>query len=133
MDNNNLYSMIRLLILIFIFSNTAHAADKWDRESLLLASVFTTATIIDWGQTRDIVKNSEKIYPDGYHEKTNIFLSRNPTMQEVDTYMPIAILTMGVISHLLPDDSRKKLLYGATFLEVGTIYNNYKIGLTINF
>lgn len=118
-------------------------ANEWDKEDYVLATIFISATMIDWGQTRDIVKNSEdkcKSLADGsiwcdyaYYEKTNIYLGKNPSMGKVDTYMPLAIISGLTIAHFLPKDWRKKFLYGMSFLELGTIYNNNKIGLKINF
>lgn len=147
MDNNNLYSMIKIislyLLIFFIPINTVHAGDEWNKEDLSLASLFTLATIIDWGQTRDIVKNNEdkcksladkSVWCDyAYYEKTNIYLGKNPSIGKVDTYMPLAIISTLAIAHFLPKDWRKKFLYGMSFLELGTIYNNNKIGLKVNF
>ena len=47
--------------------------------------------------------------------------------------MPVAILAKLGIAHVLPERYRIKFLYGVSFLELGTIYNNNKIGLKINF
>ncbi len=130
-----IFTIKRILLILFMISLFASecVADEWDNEDLSLISIFTIATIIDWGQTRDIVKNSEEIYANGYYEKNNIYLGRNPSMSKVDTYMPLAIIGVISISHTLPKDMRVKFLYGMSFLELGTIYNNHKIGLTINF
>ena len=132
-----------LLIILLVLPCNVYAADKWSAEDKILASVFTVATVVDWGQTRDIVKNNKDkctTYDDGsywcdyaYYEKTNVFLGKKPTMGEVDTYMPIAILATLGIAHVLPEKYRSKFLYGMSFLELGTIYNNNKIGLKINF
>lgn len=130
-------------MLMLSVANIAYAADEWSTESKALASVFTVATVIDWGQTRDIVKNNKDIcvtYDDdswecdyAYYEKTNIYLGKKPSLGKVDTYMPVAILATLGIAHMLPEKYRSKFLYGMSFLELGTIYNNKKIGLKINF
>lgn len=122
-------SLIISLVLILILPFTSLAADEWDKEDFALISTFITATIIDWGQTRDIVKR----YDENYYEKTNIFLGKHPSINQVDTYMPLAIISITTIAHFLSKDLRKKILYGISFLEFGTIYNNHKIGLKINF
>ena len=131
-----------LILLMLMIASQSYAADKWSVEDKTLASLFTVATVIDWGQTRDIVKNSNKdkcaTYDgsckcDYYYEKTNVYLGKNPSIGEVDTYMPVAILVTLGIAHVLPEKYRSKFLYGMSFLELGTIYNNNKIGLKINF
>ena len=138
--------MKKIIIFIFailLFAKMAYSADTWDKEDITLASTFTVATIIDWGQTKDIVKNNKDkciTYDDGswecdyaYYEKTNIYLGKNPSIVKVDTYMPLAIVSTLTIAHFLPSDWRKKFLYGMSFLEIGTVYNNNKIGLKVNF
>lgn len=136
------------LLIFFLFDNIAYSFDKWDNGNLSLASIFTAATIVDWGQTRDIVRNNIEnkecgfrfnrnkewepacVYP--YHE-TNIYLGGNPSMGKVDTYMPIAIISTLTIAHFLPKKSRKFFLYFVSILEINTIYNNRMAGLKINF
>ena len=117
------------LIIILILTSQAHAADQWDNEDLTLASIFTVATIIDWGQTRDIAKKQK----DGYYEKYNIYLDKSPSISKIDIYMPLAIITTIIISHSLPEKIRKKFLYSVSFLELGITHNNNTIGLKINF
>lgn len=115
--------------IIFILTSQAHAADQWDNEDLTLTTIFTIATIIDWGQTRDISKKQKK----GYYEKSNIYLGKYPSTNKVDTYMPLAIITTISIAHFLPKQFREKFLYSVSFLELGITHNNRKIGLKINF
>lgn len=120
---------MKKIVIIILFIPAILYADEWTKEDIYSATIFTSATMIDWGQTRDIVKNSDY----GYYEKTNIYLGKNPSLNEVDTYMPLAIISSLTIAHFLPRDWRTKFLYGVSFLELGTIYNNKKIGLKINF
>lgn len=131
-----------IIILMLSVANIAYAAEEWSIESKTLASIFTVATVIDWGQTRDIVNNSMdqcivRVNNGGYcdraYHETNVFLGTDPTMNEVDTYMPAAIAIGLAVAHYLPEKYRVRFLYGMSFLELGTIYNNKKIGLKINF
>ena len=139
--------LIISLMTFFISINTVYSADKWDNKDLSLASVFTAATIIDWGQTRDIVKTNRKeeecgfrlindtwipacVYP---HRETNLYLGENPSMDKVDTYMPLAIAASLTAAHYLPKKYRKLLLYGLSLLELSVIYDNHQLGLRINF
>jgi hypothetical protein len=145
-----------MIIVMLVFATQSYAADKWSNEDKTLATLFTVATVVDWGQTRDIVKSSkekcvtyydntlsscnELIREDCFrckcsptYSETNIYLGKKPSIGEVDTYMPLAILATLGIAHVLPEKYRSKFLYGMSFLELGTIYNNNKIGLKINF
>jgi hypothetical protein len=40
---------------MIISAKDSQSAEEWSSESFYLASVFATATLVDWGQTRDIV------------------------------------------------------------------------------
>jgi hypothetical protein len=135
---------ITTLLIFFISINVAYSADKWDKEDLILASIFTATTVIDWGQTRDMVKINEKTgltrgYIDGQwisrlpHRETNYLLGNYPTIGKVDTYMPLAIASTLTIAHYLPKKKRKFFLYFVSILEIYTIHNNQKFGLKINF
>jgi hypothetical protein len=132
-----------ILTLILVFMPESSSADKWDKEDETLAAIFTAAALADWGQTRDIVKNRKDkhttnkdgstYHEKGYYEKTNLILGKNPSMDKVNTYMPLATAATLAAAHYLPKKYRKPLLYGASLLELMTIYNNNKIGLRINF
>lgn len=128
-----------IIMLMLVFATQSYAADKWSVEDKALASLFTVATVIDWGQTRDIVKNNKDNcakYGNGcyvYYEETNIYLGKDPSIGEVDTYMSVVILVTLGIAHVLPEKYRSKFLYGMSFIETRAIYNNNKIGLKINF
>ena len=52
-------TILLTIIIILSFVDMVYAADKWDKEDIALATTFTVATIIDWGQTRDIAKRQK--------------------------------------------------------------------------
>ena len=106
------------------------SADKWDKEELTLASIFTAATIIDWGQTRDIVKTNHKEIK---YRETNLYLGENPSMGKVDTYMPLAIIASLTAAHYLPKKYRKAFLFGLSLLELNALRNNHSLGLRVKF
>lgn len=106
------------------------SADKWDKTELTLASIFTITTIVDWGQTRDIVKTNHKEIK---YRETNLYLGENPSMSKVDTYMPLAIITSLTAAHYLPKKYRKALLFGLSLLELNALRNNHSLGLRVKF
>lgn len=115
-------------LLFLLISFNSYAADEWDKEDYVLASTFTVATIVDWGQTRDIIKR----HNEGYYEK-NTTLGDNPSAWDIDTYMGSTIIASGVLAYFLPKTPRKVFLYLITSLRLNTIYNNHRIGLRVNF
>ena len=54
--NAKTHIMILVTVLSVTIPDISHSADKWSKKELSLASTFTLATIVDWGQTRDMVK-----------------------------------------------------------------------------
>lgn len=175
-------TMIMMIAILFLSYNISHAADKWDMEDYALASTFTVAIVIDWGQTRDIAtrgyytdeyeatfncNNNDVIvgysnksidydrYPTtisygqrikcplvktefiGKYEKeyfeTNPILGKHPSVEEVDKYMPLSILTVLTTAYFLPSKWRKLLLTSASLIELDFVNKNHKIGLKVKF
>lgn len=141
--------MRNLIVCVIVMFSTVSCATsaKWSDEDVAMATVMTTATLIDWGQTRDIVKKSERteqcttdeekgtytcIYSEG-HREANVYLGKKPSMKKVDTYMPLLMLTNLLIADWLSEEYRGKFLYGISFLEINTIAHNHSVGLRINF
>lgn len=127
-------TIIILLLLTQLLASPAHSADKWDKEDKYLASTFTIATILDWGQTRDIVRH-QKEYKQGdvLHREANPILGETPSLKRVDTYMPLYIGTTLLAAHVLPKKYKKYLLYYAAIIELAAITNNHGNGLIVNF
>ena len=113
-----------LLLVAFIFISTpAYAWTKADTQRQL---IYSTLHVIDWGQTRYIATH------DDYYE-TNLFLGKQPSMQEVDTYFAATLAGLALVSYLLPPDWRKiwqVVWIGARFK---TVADNYSLGVNIHF
>lgn len=132
-------TILIFIMIILSFTNMSHAADKWDKEEITVATIFTVATVIDWGQTRDMAKSNWIYHIDHenhtiiYYEEINPILGKKPSLHEIDTYFTLATISTLTISHYLPKDWRKKFLSIMSFIEFHTIHNNHNIGLKINF
>ena len=131
-------SLIISVIILFSFIQNANSADEWNNKEITLASILTTTILIDWGQTRDISKKNKAQCQNitdckrPYYEK-NIILGRNPSLEKIDIYMPLALSTTITIANYLPHGMRKTFLYAISIIELGIIHNNQRIGLKINF
>jgi len=132
---------VKILVLLICFLCSACSGQKWLKKEKAYATTFVAASVIDWGQTRDIVKKQKDdcVYkPDGSwhcdysrYERTNFLIGKNPSMGEVDTYFPIAIGTFIFTSHVLPRKWRQLFQEGWTVLELGFVHGNYQVGLDI--
>lgn len=132
----------KLLGLILITCLLSGCLTTWTKEQKQYGAMFTGLSIIDWGQTRDIVEKSKDDCTYGpagswhcnysRYERANFILGPDPSMDQVDTYFPLAITAILATAHYLPK-YRTNILKWATILEIGIIHGNYQIGLDINF
>lgn len=128
---------LALLLLLFV-AGTAHAGDDWTREDSYRQAALTALLVIDWGQTRYLVKHPiDPKQPDGTYnwrkEGYNRFLGEHPSIGRVNNYIAVAIAGHAAISMLLPPDWRKGWQYVWIGLETDTVYRNHHIGLKIDF
>jgi hypothetical protein len=124
-----------LVLCVVLGSWTGSAAagwlDDWDKADRILLGVHGALWVADWGQTRDIARQ-----PDKYYE-TNPILGKHPTVQEVDLYF----ISVGILGAFIADQvgerigsvPRKLLLVVWIIDQAGSVSNNHKIGLKINF
>lgn len=118
--DSNMRSVILIVTIVLITGcSQAHVSNT-------LYGTALGTLVVDWGQTRAIVKDPKR------HEK-NPILGPHPTLEQVDTYFP-AIILGTAISYPLLKPSMRPYFYGAiTLLESIVIINNFKSGLHINF
>ena len=117
-----------------MITNEAISANTWDKEETTIATIFTVATVVDWGQTRDMVKRQTQFKKgDVRYEETNIILGETPSMNAVDNYIPLAIGSTLLVAHMLPKKYRKSFLYLATMVEFMATTNNHQRGLKVDF
>jgi hypothetical protein len=100
-------------------------AENWSKTDTAYEVVYVGLTIIDWGQTRNIVRE--------HYEESNIILGKHPSMSEVDTYIPLAIVAHAVIAAALPPKYRRYWQVLWIGVEAGATINNAKLGLRIEF
>jgi hypothetical protein len=111
-------------ILFYVMSVTAVA--DWSSGDTNRQLAFTALQLVDWAQTREIVRN-----PDYY--ETNPILGKYPSKTEVDVYFAAATLGHYLVSRALPPDYRKVWQYVWIGVQVGYVTHNYQIGLRIRF
>jgi hypothetical protein len=118
--------LIFLLILIPYPVQAYQFCENWTKTDTSFESIYVGLTIIDWGQTRNMVKEG------GYHE-INPLLGRHPSLDTVDTLIPLGIVAHGLISMALPPKYRRYWQFLFIGGEIAAVWNNYNVGLRIDF
>ena len=120
--------LIILLLLSFSLFSCAgmteyRFAKKWTKTDTALEMTYIGLTLIDWGQTRCIVKEN--------YEETNIILGKHPSMEKVDTLIPLGIAAHAVLAGALPPKYRRYWQVFWIGVEGSAVLHNYNIGLRI--
>jgi len=118
--------LIFLLILIPYSVQAYQFCKNWTKYDTAFEVTYVGLTVIDWGQTRNMVKEG------GYHE-INPLLGRHPSLDTVDTLIPLSIVAHGLVSMALPPKYRR--YWQVLFIggEIAAVWNNYNVGLRIDF
>lgn len=125
-------------ILLLLATSAAHAGDDWTREDTYRQAAMTALLIVDWGQTRYLVKHPiDPKQPDGTYnwrkEGYNSVLGEHPSIGRVNNYHVIVIAGHAAVSTMLPSDWRKAWQYVWIGIEADTVYRNHHIGLKVDF
>lgn len=131
--------MKTLLVVVLMSLATVTQADHWTKADTYRELVGQGLILVDWGQTLDISRSCNS---DGEFYEKNSILGRCPSRGEVNRYFAASMLIHGGISYLLP--TKGKLLgnevnpralwqYVTIGYQANTVYNNYRIGVRIDF
>ena len=125
--------MKTLLILLMLCSN-CYAFDDWSKTDIVLQSAYTAVTIIDWGQTLNISKNTNKF------EEQNFMLGQHPSKSKVNIYFPVMITANFIVSALIPNKCeifsvKCRNVWQSIYLfdETQAVVRNFKIGIKVEF
>jgi hypothetical protein len=136
--------IIIAIILCVVFSSPCYAyrfADKWNKKDTAYQGVFLAITAVDWAQTHWMAKHNWA-WDGKQHYEVCPFLSRYPTVREVDTLLPLGMITHTIIALALPPEAtvlRYKInprrIWQCIFIgiEAGAVVNNYSLGVRIEF
>jgi hypothetical protein len=117
-----------LFALFISLSCPAHADDWTSTDTKLLAGALALQ-VIDWGQTRDMVRRPQI---EDFHEN-NPLLGKNPSIGRVDRYFALRMAGTVGLSYALPQRYRRWFLGGMIVIDSLYIINNHQIGLRAEF
>ena len=123
-------------IWVLIFVSTAHA-EEWTKTDYALLGGAMTLLVVDWGQTRDLVRRPYCVRnipscQTNYYERNNL-IGEDPSIGNVDKYFTVAILGTIGLAYLLPQTYRRYFLGGVIVLEGFWVGRNHHIGLRAEF
>jgi len=121
--------MVRYAAALFIFFSGAAAAQEWTRTDILMLTGAMGLSLVDWGQTRDMVKRPAS---EGYHEN-NPLLPTHPTAADVNRAALIGLAGTAGLAYVLPQTYRRWFLGAVIVIETGVVARNHQIGLRVSF
>ena len=102
-------------------------AEPMTHDQKVMQGVYLTAHAIDWGQTRYIATHPDE------HGEQNPILGRHPSTDEVGTYFLSTALLHTGITKSLPSKYRKYWQIFTIGVEVGTVNQNMRLGIGMEF
>lgn len=121
-------NFLAALLLVIGFQQSAQAQffKDWSTTDQALLATGATLHLIDWGQTRYVVKN-----PDQYKE-LNPMLGENPTMGTVNGYMLATALLFPLAAEYFPEYRTWILGFWVASRAV-VVGHNYHIGIRMSW
>jgi hypothetical protein len=125
-------------VIIFLCSGPiiSHAADwSWSKEDTTREVVGLGLTVVDWGQTNDIVAHADRL-------ELNPILGTRPTKEEVRRYFTAVLILHPLISALLPSSAevwgfqlkpRTSWQYVYIGVEATATASNWRGGLQVRY
>jgi hypothetical protein len=133
-----------IVVIIMMFCFNAHAyefAKDWTKTDTAYQVSFLLVALVDYSQTRWMARNEWAWNGKTYYE-INPLLSKRPSVSEVDTLIPLGLITHTLIALALPPrltvfgyEINPRRIWQCSFIliEVGAIGNNYGGGVKIEF
>jgi len=118
-------AMKTLILLLCLISVNVHASPLTDMQ-VKKEVAWQVINLIDYGQTMDIAKSN------GTYNELNPILGTHPTTQAVERYFFISAISHYAITKYLTNhrDAWQNI---TIFVSASCVYNNYEIGLRVNF
>jgi len=117
----------KITILIVLLSAYVQArADEWTPADTRREAVYAALILMDWRQTQDIARHPNI-------DESNEMLGEDPRNGKINRYFVAAGVLQLAIAYALPAEWRKVWQYAGIELELATVNQNRRIGLSLNF
>jgi hypothetical protein len=125
----NLTKALSVACLLFFCNNVNAEFKDWNKTDKILFGTYVGLNVIDVGQTFDIIE-CQQINPNCDYIEKNPIIGSFPSKEKVVLYKT---LTTGIVYYALektPDKNRTATLLIINGIMLGTVVNNYNIGLS---
>lgn len=110
-----------------MFAGLPSEAGNWSDDDTKWQAAYLALHVADWGQTRDIAARP------GRYTEMNPMLGDHPSRKRVDSHFVVTAIMHTAVSYVLPPDWRRLWQHISVGVGVGTVVQNARIGLQINF
>lgn len=118
--------MVAGLVALGLNTATAQPLQDWTTTDKALLGVGTALHIVDWGQTRYVVKHP------GQYRETNFMLPDHPSMGQVNAYMLGTLLLFPALAEYFPE-YRTEILGLWVASRALVVGRNYQIGIRMSW
>jgi hypothetical protein len=131
-------------LALLLFASGAARADDWSTVDTARQAMLTTLLVVDWGQTRWMVKHprSDQVCTSAdatttctsqrLHER-NPLLGEHPSIGKVNNLIGASIIAHAAIAYMLPRGWREGWQYVWIGVEAGAVYSNHCLGIKLKF
>jgi len=119
--------LLALQLVVFILFSSSCKAEEWETRNKWIGGAALALHIADWRQTRYITE-----HPQIYREM-NPLLGPHPSKAEVDRFFLLTGIGTYLIADYLQGDTRTTFLSVFSVLKFSAVYNNYSIGIKLEF
>jgi hypothetical protein len=128
---------LQLIIVLLLLLKSCNCfayefAEDWNEKDTAYQATFILVTLVDWKQTHWMSSNDWN-WDGSRHKELNPVFSDHPSKSNVDTIIPLGLISHTLISLALPPKPRRiwQMLFIA--IEVGAVTNNFATGVRIEF
>jgi hypothetical protein len=120
------------LLLVVLAGCSPAWADDWTREDTYRQTALTALLVVDWAQTRWIVKHPDPI--NGVqHSEGNPLLGSHPSVGRVNNLLAASIIAQAGIAYMLPPEWRRGWQHVWIGIEAGAVFHNHSVGVKLEF
>ena len=120
--------IIALMLVTMAHTANADFFDQWTKADTAREATYLALHVIDWGQTRNIVRRIDEDY-----KELNPLLGNSPSIKRVDTHMAVSAVLHVAAAYALPREWREGFQYATIGYVAAVVVRNNSIGLKVDF
>jgi len=114
----------KIILICALFALLSWSSPPMSKRDRALEGIFFTLLIVDWGQTRSIVRDDD-------FKELNFILGPEPNLEAVDLYFLSCALSHLLITRALPEKYRPYWQMVYIGIEANQVFQNYQMGIRV--